>query len=113
MSSVSENCDLKGGHAPAVKVGGMRVVQHKRQSESEKAPEEKSTEESETVVEDEENQVETEPTSEEKATEAYQKTNKDFPKQAISSFHTKPTPTKDLNAHAKPHHQQIQQPRKD
>merc|ERR1712136_671032 len=49
----SENCDLKGGHPPAVKVGGMRVVQHKRQSESEKAPEEKSTEESETVVEDE------------------------------------------------------------
>ncbi len=44
---MENNVELKAGHAPAQKVGGMRVVQHKRLSESEKNedPTPKQTEE--------------------------------------------------------------------
>jgi len=45
MSDVAVS-DLKGGHAPAQKVGGMRVVTRPRVSESEK-PVEKTKEEGE------------------------------------------------------------------
>ena len=50
-----ENAELKAGHAPAQKVGGMRVVQHKRLSESEKhegSPPKPSEEEKEEFGED-------------------------------------------------------------
>jgi len=107
MSTPSDSPDLKGGRPPAVKVGGMRVVQHKQvKSESEKTEEEKN--ETEEVVEKD-------PTTEEVAASSYHKSDRDFPKEAIHSFHVKPLPGKDLNTHAhqKPQHHHIQQPRKD
>jgi len=48
MSDVAVS-DLKGGHAPAQKVGGMRVVTKPRVSESEK-PVEKPKEEGEEIL---------------------------------------------------------------
>ena len=33
----NETAELKGGHAPAVKVGGVRIVQHKPKEEKEVA----------------------------------------------------------------------------
>jgi len=117
MSTPSDSPDLKGGRPPAVKVGGMRVVQHKRVTgESEKTEEEKPAEE---VAENEKNEneevVEKDPSTEEVAASSYHKSDRDFPKEAIHSYHVKPLPGKDLNAHAhqKPQHHHIQQPRKD
>jgi len=53
MSDVAVS-DLKGGHAPAQKVGGMRVVTRPRVSESEK-PVEKTKEEGEEILPVEDN----------------------------------------------------------
>lgn len=113
MSSPSQSPDLKGGRPPAVKVGGMRVVQHKRAtSESEKVEEKPA----ETEVQDEnaENDVtQTDPSPDVVAAANLHKTDKDFPKEAVTSFHTKPQPGKDFQNHQKPQHHHIQQPRKE
>jgi len=120
MSTPSDSPDLKGGRPPAVKVGGMRVVQHKQvKSESEKTEEEKPADDVAENAENEKNEteevVEKDPTTEEVAASSYHKSDRDFPKEAIHSFHVKPLPGKDLNTHAhqKPQHHHIQQPRKD
>lgn len=105
MSDTAAVTDLKGGHAPALKVGGMRVVSKPRVSESEK-PAEKTKEEGEeelvdeVVKDDKKALVSGAVTGEEEA----------FPKEAVKSFHEKPQPTHE-NKHAqKP--KIIQQPRK-
>jgi len=116
MSSPTASPDLKGGRPPAVKVGGMRVVQHKRASESEKP--EKAEEEKPVDAEAKDENTETEvtekdPSTDQVAASSYHKTDRDFPKEAVSSFHVKPLPGKDFNAHQKPQHHHIQQPRKE
>lgn len=119
MSSPSDSPDLKGGRPPAVKVGGMRVVQHKRaasEHESEKVEEEKPTEEEVSPDESAEKDVtEKDPSTEEVAAASYHRSDRDFSKEAIHSFHVKPLPGKDLNAHVhqKPQHHHIQQPRRE
>jgi len=115
MSAADDSPDLKGGRPPAVKVGGMRVVQHKRTtSENEKAEEEKPTEEA-TKEESADTEVtEKDPSTEQVAAASYHRSDRDFPKEAIHSYHVKPLPGKDFNAHQKPQqHHHIQQPRKD
>merc|ERR1711974_58234 len=105
MSDVAVS-DLKGGHAPAQKVGGMRVVTKPRVSESEKPvekPKEEGEEESVEEVEKEDKKkvvVSGAATGEEDA----------FPKEAVKSFHEKPLPTHEKTALNKP--RIIQQPRK-
>lgn len=92
------------------------MVQHKRAtSESEKTEEEKPVEE---VPKDESADAEVmekEPSTEQVAAASYHRSDRDFPKEAIHSYHVKPLPGKDFNAHAhqRPQHQHIQQPRKD
>lgn len=116
MSSPSDSPDLKGGRPPAVKVGGMRVVQHKRAtSETEKTEEEKPAEEMPKEESEETDVTEKDPSTEQVAAASYHRSDRDFPKEAINSFHVKPLPGKDFNAHAnqKPQHHHIQQPRKD
>jgi len=112
MSSPAASPDLKGGRLPAVKVGGMRVVQHKRvTSESDKVEEKpvdsEAKEDAETDVADKD------PSTDELAASSYHKTDKDFPKEAVNCYHVKPLPGKEFNAHQKPQHHHIQQPRKE
>ncbi|CAN8024504.1 unnamed protein product [Ixodes persulcatus] len=51
MSTVEETTELKAGHPPAVKAGGMRITQHKVCTGHEKAPELKKEEGEEAAVE--------------------------------------------------------------
>jgi len=131
MSDVAVS-DLKGGHAPAQKVGGMRVVTRPRVSESEK-PVEKTKEEGEEILPVEDNwekgvrqefrPFSSEITSQESVEEAEKEDKKKvvvsgattgeeeaFPKEAVKSFHEKPMPTHEKTAVNKP--RIIQQPRK-
>jgi len=132
MSDVAVS-DLKGGHAPAQKVGGMRVVTKPRVSESEK-PVEKPKEEGEEILPVENNwekgvRKEFKPFSSEiiasqESVEEVEKEDKKkvvvsgaatgeedaFPKEAVKSFHEKPQPTHEKTALNKP--RIIQQPRK-
>ncbi|KAK9497621.1 hypothetical protein O3M35_004313 [Rhynocoris fuscipes] len=104
MSGVEQ--ELKGGHPPAVKVGGMRITQHKNPksgSNDSKLPEESELNSALTV-----------PNSVDKTitiSGAPVRGNQDFPAEAVQSFHSKPVPSREL-----PHHDQrqniIQQPRK-
>jgi len=90
------------------------VVQHKRAtSESEKPEIEKPASEPKEEENPDAEVVEKDATTEEVATDAYHKTDRDFPKEAVNSFHVKPLPGKDFNAHQKPQHHHIQQPRKE
>lgn len=106
-----------------MKVGGMRVVQHKRVgSESEK--EEKPTASADASLEEEEGPAKTdeeeaelkEASTEAVAAETYHKFDKDFPKDAVNAYHVKPQPTKDIRVQNAKHQQQqqhINQPRKE
>ncbi|XP_053208893.1 death-associated protein 1-like [Panonychus citri] len=110
MSSPEETSNLKAGHPPAVKVGGMRITQHKP---------EKPKEEKETRPVDEEAEEETGiPISESPPktqniviSGAVARGDADFPPEAIKAFHEKPTAAHDYRpSHPKNH--TIQQPRK-
>eukprot|EP00093_Oithona_nana_P000529 00529.XXX_861_1243_1 [CDS] Oithona nana genome sequencing. len=104
---MEENSELKAGHAPAQKVGGMRIVQHKHKEEKhEGSPPKMSDEDKEEFGEDRPVKstasmvVSGAKTSEDSA----------FPPDAVKAFHEKPMPTHDKGASQKP--KVIQQPRK-
>jgi len=108
MSSPDKSADgpLHAGHPPAVKAGGMRIVQNKTHLKDKKAdvpvPENHA----------EELKVSSSPPKQSELTVSGAKPEeKDaFPEQAVRAFHEKPLPTHDMK-HVK---QQIpiQQPRK-
>lgn len=109
MSAAEKKDDLKAGHAPAVKVGGMRVVQHPYTHSTEKQPKDEKAKEEELY-------------STEKADEAQPviagvstKGNKDFTPDAAKVAHDKPHPTKEKPYHKGPTGQpsiQLKQPSK-
>eukprot|EP00088_Acartia_fossae_P003786 TRINITY_DN1161_c0_g1_i2.p1 TRINITY_DN1161_c0_g1~~TRINITY_DN1161_c0_g1_i2.p1 ORF type:complete len:106 (+),score=53.87 TRINITY_DN1161_c0_g1_i2:58-375(+) len=105
MSEV-ESQEMKGGHAPAQKVGGMRVVQHKT-SKPEEKPAPKPTEEEVKEFGDEEKEK-----KEKEVVVSGAVTGEAiaYPKEAVKSFHEKPTPTHQMGASPKP--KIIQQPKK-
>ncbi|XP_060074788.1 death-associated protein 1-like [Ylistrum balloti] len=87
--SAAEGADLKGGHPPAVKVGGMRVVQHK--DGKDKPAEQLTKEEKEEYG-----------SSPPKSDTHHQSVlvggtvtqgDKDFPPEAVKHYHNKPLPT--------------------
>lgn len=105
MSSPDSKADyLKGGHAPAVKAGGMRIVQHKRCTDKPEVLSSQDQEQySESTKSDKKNQTIV-------VSGAVIKGNRDFSPDNVKLFHEKPLP-----AHEKrPMHTQyaIQQPRK-
>jgi len=102
----AESTELKGGHAPAVKAGGMRVAQHKPSKPDEKpaAPPAEDGDAEEQVV-----------TKDKPATilvaGVETQGDKDFPPAAVKSFHEKPMPTHDKRPSHNPV-KTINQPRK-
>ncbi|XP_013780736.1 death-associated protein 1-like [Limulus polyphemus] len=107
MSSTEENLELKAGHPPAVKVGGMRITQHKPPTH-EKPVEPPKKEEDE---EEEEAPVSKSPPKQQiLISGALARGDADFPAEAVKAFHEKPTPTKDVRMSNKP--TIIHQPRK-
>lgn len=101
MSSAEETAQLKAGHPPAVKAGGMRITQHK-------TPHPKDTKES--TYEDftglaGPSPVPSNPVS---ISGAPNKGNADFTPEAAQVAHS-PKPPSHINVNIKPH---IQQPRK-
>lgn len=107
MSS-SDEVELKAGHPPAVKAGGMRVSRTRQTSTGEAA---KPAD----VDKEEQEEYEEAPTKEDKAnlvvSGALAKGDQDFPPEAIKSFHEKPVPNK-VNRPANPQQKHnIQQPR--
>jgi len=108
MSSPPKETDLKGGHAPAVMVGGKRVVQHRQPREEEPAK-------PVPVNDGEEEEDEFAKQSSPKAgpvfvSGAKVKGDADFPPAAVQAIHNKPMASKDKITPTKPH--LIQQPRK-
>ncbi|GLH11366.1 hypothetical protein R5R35_001476 [Gryllus longicercus] len=106
MSSSEE--ELKAGHPPAVKAGGMRITQHKgpRDEKEAKTPKEVPENDTSTL------KVSTSPPKSLTISGAPVRGHADFPTEAVQSFHEKPVPTHDARpAHvSKPNI--IHQPRK-
>ncbi|RWS31873.1 death-associated protein 1-like protein [Leptotrombidium deliense] len=112
MSTNEESNELKAGHPPAVKVGAMRITQHKPAHEKPQEPikkeETKSDEENEEV---EEAQPPTVPKQTLVISGAVAKGDADFPPEAIKAFHEKPTASHEYRQPNK-NSQIIHQPRK-
>ncbi|CAG5116799.1 unnamed protein product [Candidula unifasciata] len=110
MSSAEDagSGDLKAGHPPAVKVGGMRVVKHKKESEKSEPA---------TMTPEEEAEYGSSPPKADKhhqsvvVSGAVTKGDKDFTTQAVKSFHEKPAPTHDVKPRPPQQSQHIHQPR--
>uniref|UniRef100_R4FPD7 Putative death-associated protein 1 dap-1 n=1 Tax=Rhodnius prolixus TaxID=13249 RepID=R4FPD7_RHOPR len=99
--------ELKAGHPPAVKAGGMRITQHKNPKSS--SNESKLSEDSDFKIVL--LKVSTSPDKTMTISGAPVRGNQDFPTEAVQSFHCKPVPS-----HEAPHHNPrqnlIHQPRK-
>jgi len=114
--SAGDKEEMKGGHAPAQKVGGMRVVSHRR--DSEKAENDKGSKDSDKKGPSSEDKEEFGVDKPVKAPSSVvvsgAKASEDtaFPKEAVKAYHEKPVPTHDkaATAHQKP--KVIQQPSK-
>ncbi|KFM62439.1 Death-associated protein 1, partial [Stegodyphus mimosarum] len=90
MSSTEGNSELKGGHPPAVKAGGMRITQHKVQSHEKPVETKKSDEEEEEVV-----VTPSPPKQQLVISGALARGDADFPTEAVQAFHNKPLPSHD------------------
>jgi len=104
-----ESPELKAGHAPATKVGGMRVVQHKtpKDEKDEKAEKKMSAEDVEEFGED---KPVKKSSSSVMVSGAKASEEEAFPKEAVKVMHDKPLPTHDKGASHKP--KIIHQPKK-
>ncbi|NP_001155717.1 death-associated protein isoform X1 [Acyrthosiphon pisum] len=100
---MEDESQLKGGHAQAVKAGGMRIVQHKNLNSA--------ADKISAAASDEANSVLKVSTSPPKQTVVPVHAHNDYPTQAVQKTHDKPTPSHEMRQHTctKP---TIHQPRK-
>ncbi|XP_019881331.1 death-associated protein 1-like [Aethina tumida] len=98
MSSPKNECELKGGHPPAVKAGGMRITQHKTRKDSGGL-----TEDTTGIT------ISSSPPKATTVSGAIAKGHADFPPEAVQSFHKEKPPMSHSNVKPIAH---IQQPRK-
>jgi len=103
MSS-NEDVELKAGHPPAVKAGGMRVARTRQSSSGEPAK-----------VDPAEQEEYADPPPKEDASVlvsgAVAKGDKDFPAEAVKQYHDKPVPSKQNRPPIPQQKHHIQQPR--
>ncbi|KAG8224542.1 hypothetical protein J437_LFUL002146 [Ladona fulva] len=106
--STPEESQLKAGHPPAVKAGGMRITQHKSPKDESKETKPCKEEEMDPTTS---LKVSSSPPKTVTVSGAPVRGNADFPVEAVQAFHDKPRPTHDVHSHhPKPGH--IHQPRK-
>ncbi|KAI1721659.1 death-associated protein [Ditylenchus destructor] len=102
MSSVDESTELKGGHPPADKVGGMRVARKEKKngSESEAVPEQnRSSGDTSSEVRTSDELEEIRQSNNILASSGLAgQTKRDYPEEAVRAYHEKPMPTRE-----KPH----------
>ncbi|XP_075228037.1 death-associated protein 1 [Lycorma delicatula] len=89
MSSPKKDSELKAGHPPAVKAGGMRITQHK----SPKSDDKHLLDDSD--INNAGLKVSTSPPKNLTISGAPPRGNADFPAEAVQSFHDKPLPAHD------------------
>lgn len=106
MSSTGE-LELKAGHPPAVKAGGMRIARTHKNSGSEKSPE-MTAEENEEFAEEGQTKGEKHAQSV-TVSGATTKEDQAFTPDAVRQYHDKPLPSKEKSH--KPQVHNIQQPR--
>ncbi|KAH3749531.1 death-associated protein 1-like isoform X1 [Dreissena polymorpha] len=110
MADAAEDPNLKAGHAPAVKVGGMRVTSHKKTDKNagdEPAEADDAAEYEVPAKVDKHHQQLL-------VSGAVTKGDKDFPEAAVRAIHEKPMPTHENNrpTHSPGQKGVIHQPRK-
>jgi len=91
----SDDSEIKGGHLPAVKAGGMRITQHKPPQEKSEPPKEKPEQEDE---EEEEILEPSPPKPQIMISGVLARGDADFPTQAVQATHTKPQPSHEYRA---------------
>jgi len=112
MSSTEESSDLKGGHPPAVKAGGMRITQHKATHEKPSAPEPKKEDQPEDEEEEETPEIPPKPVPL-VISGAVARGDSDFPASSVKAFHEKtPLPTNEFRQNTSKPNVGIHQPRK-
>lgn len=111
MSS-AEEIEVKAGHPPAMKVGGVRIPQRRRSLEDKEGPPPKPRKESENDQDEETVVAKSPPRPPIMVSGVVAKVERDFPTAAVKHTHEKPVPTHDGRSlhNAKP--PVIQQPRK-
>jgi len=96
-----EKEEMKGGHPPAQKVCGMRVVSHRRDSESAKETPSKDGDKKAAAAGDDEFGVDKPVKAPSSVVVSGAKASEDtaYPKEAVQAYHDKPQPTHDKAAH--------------
>jgi len=114
-----ETSELKAGHPPAVKAGGMRITQHKTPHAEKEKPAEPKKEgdkvEGDAEGDNAEEEVPLEPELPRQnlvISGAPARGDEDFPTAAVKAFHEKPIPTHENRQGGNKPTMHIQQPRK-
>ncbi|GFT41146.1 death-associated protein 1 [Nephila pilipes] len=104
MSSPESTSELKAGHPPAVKAGGMRITQHRIPTHEKPTGKKADGEEEEVTV------IPSLPKQQLVISGVVPKGEEHLAAEAIQAFHNKPTPSHDFRQVTKPNI--IHQPRK-